>query len=400
MQYPLVIKMLGEFSISYKSNTVIARSNRSSKLWTLLEYLMAYRGKSVSQDELIDVLWPEDSEVDSPSNTLKTILYRVRSMLNDLNYVDGKQIITYSRGAYTLNPAIPVEVDVDLFEKSCKSAGEQGITAEEKISLLRQALTLYKGDFLPNSSNETWCVPIQAYYRSLYTNAVLETVAILSEQGRWGEILAVSEHAVNIDPYVEQFHQSLIQALVRTEQYQAAASHYHNVTNMFYTQLGVSPSEELTELYKLIRQEHNSEELDLSVIKRGLTEQGRINGAYLCEYAFFKDLYQLESRTLARNGQSVFVSLLSIVGLNDSEPTQKVLNNSMSMLNDAISSTLRRGDIYTRYSVSQFLLMISTVSLETGTSVMERIVKKFKSSHPKATVRVNYKLQPLDPINP
>lgn len=399
MESPLVVKMFGGFSISYQSRVIDTRSNRSSKLWTLLEYLFAFRGKSVSQDDLIDILWPDGAEVENPSNTLKTVLYRVRTLLNELDYMDSKQIITYSRGAYAINPTIPLEVDVDVFEQRCKAAGEPGIPAEDKISLLKSAIALYLGDFLPNSSHEAWSIPIQAYYRTMYTNAVLDATALLSEQGRWDEVLTMSEQATAIDRYVEPFHQALITALVMTDQMQSAASHYHYVTNMLYTELGVSPSEELSELYTLVRRENNKAELDLNIIKNSLIEQTRTNGAFRCEYAFFKELFQLESRTLARNGQSVFISLLSLTGADGERPTNKVMNNAMSMLSDVISSTLRRGDIYTRYSVSQFLLMISTVSLETGTDVMERLIKKFKTMHPKASVKVDYKLQPLDPVN-
>ena len=69
----LKINMLGEFSISCGSKTADGSLSRSKKLWTLLEYLVAFRDREVSQNELIELLWPE-GETENPANTLKTII--------------------------------------------------------------------------------------------------------------------------------------------------------------------------------------------------------------------------------------------------------------------------------------------------------------------------------------
>ncbi len=398
MREVLKIRMLGEFSISYKNKSVNDQNSRSKKLWTLLEYLITFRDKAVSQNELIDLLWAEDETIENPTNTLKTILYRVRALLDELDYIDSKRIITYSRGTYAFNPSIPVEVDVDQFEEHCKASALPGLSVSEKTDALIQAVTIYKGDFLPKSAHEPWAVPINTYYHSMYVNAVLEVISLLSDEARWEEILEICQRAISIDTYIEPFHQYLIRALMETNQQQAAISHYDYVTNLFYTQLGISPSEELAALYKLVKQTSNDTELDLNIIKKTLREQEEITGAFYCEYEFFKDLYRIEARSSARNGQSICIALLTVTDQYGGKPSQKVLNNAMRMLAEAVQCSLRRGDIYTRYSISQFLVMISTVSFESGTMVIERILKKFRTEHPKATIRINYKLQPLDPI--
>ena len=79
----LKINMLGEFSISYGDETADDQSNRSKKLWSLLEYLITFRDREVRQAEIIEFLWPED-RIDDPANTLKTLLHRVRSLVNGL----------------------------------------------------------------------------------------------------------------------------------------------------------------------------------------------------------------------------------------------------------------------------------------------------------------------------
>lgn len=393
----LKIKMLGEFSISYK-NRSIGYGSRANKPWLLLEYLVAFRDRGISQEELIELLWPdEEEEVDNPVNTLKTILYRIRAQLEELGFANGKKIITYSRSMYAFSPDIPIEIDAELFEELYKKSGTLNISEDEKIEILSSAVDLYKGDFLPKSAHISWVIPINTYFHSLYIKAVLEICTLLAEREMWDKILEISKQAITVDSYVEQFHQFLIRSLIATNQHRAATSHYDYVTNLLYTQLGVNPSEELTALYKQVKQTVNDAEIDLNAIKKSLDEQQAINGAFFCEYEFFKDLYRIESRVLERNGMAVYITLMTVEGRDGDKPTQKVLNSAMNALSKAIELSLRRGDIYTRYSVCQYLVILSTVSFESGTKVVERVVSEFKKRYKKPIVKVNYKLLPVDP---
>ena len=85
MDNNLKIKMLGEFSISYNDNTLNDSTSRFKKVWSLLEYLITFREKEISQNELIEVLW-EDENLSSPTNNLKTLVHRARNVLDSLGY--------------------------------------------------------------------------------------------------------------------------------------------------------------------------------------------------------------------------------------------------------------------------------------------------------------------------
>ena len=53
---PLYINMLGEFTLRYGENVISDQEGRSKKLWLLIEYLVTFRGKEISQNDLIDLL--------------------------------------------------------------------------------------------------------------------------------------------------------------------------------------------------------------------------------------------------------------------------------------------------------------------------------------------------------
>ena len=126
---PLYINMLGEFTLRYGENVISDQEGRSKKLWLLIEYLVTFRGKEISQNDLIDLLWPDDSN-GNPANTLKTLVHRARTMVAGLEYENTKNIIIYRRGTYAWNDKLNMVVDLDVFEENIQNAGQKDISIE------------------------------------------------------------------------------------------------------------------------------------------------------------------------------------------------------------------------------------------------------------------------------
>ena len=145
---PLYINMLGEFTLRYGENVISDQEGRSKKLWLLIEYLVTFRGKEISQNDLIDLLWPDESN-GNPANTLKTLVHRARTMVAGLEYENTKNIIIYRRGTYAWNDKLNMVVDLDVFEENIQNAGQKDISIEQKLDYLTNAISIYKGDFLP-----------------------------------------------------------------------------------------------------------------------------------------------------------------------------------------------------------------------------------------------------------
>ncbi|HWQ59079.1 MAG TPA: BTAD domain-containing putative transcriptional regulator, partial [Clostridia bacterium] len=216
----LQVNMLGEFSIVCGERKVDDQSSRSKKVWTLIQYLIANRMKDISQNDLIEVLWPEGSEIGDPANTLKTIVHRARQAMDTLEFEDGKNIILYRSGTYAWNNDLTVEVDAEEFLSCCDVA--ERATGDKKLAHLMRALSYYRGDYLPKASFEAWAMPLGSYFRTRYIQAVHEAVAMLTQAGRYGDIISLCRRASVIDPYDESVHFALIQALVATGAQQEA----------------------------------------------------------------------------------------------------------------------------------------------------------------------------------
>ena len=395
----LAVNMFGEFSISYGENKISEATNRKKKVWSLLQYLITFRSRDISQDELIEMLWPDDN-VDDPANTLKTLLFRVRALIKQLGIEDAKRLIVAKGRSYAWNIEIPCVIDVDVFDRLLEEAGAPDTGETDRLGKLLEAAEIYKGDYLPQDTDSSWTVPISAYYRSKYIKAIIDACEILTEFNRYDEIVTLCQKAVVVDPCEESLHYTLLSALIKANKQQQALSYYHYVKDLFYGKFGINLSEDFRALYKETIKSSKLIEHDLSLIMENLREIEAIKGSFYCEYEFFKDVYRLEIRAAERTGMAVYMCLLTVSGKNDILPSQKTMNNSMEKLRAVIERMLRKGDVFTRYSINQYLLMLPMTTYESATRVIERIIANFKIKSAKTPVLLNYSHQAISPLNP
>lgn len=391
------VTLFGEFTIEYGDSIISDQTNRSKKVWTLLEYLIVHRKRFVSQEELIELLWPESNSRD-PINTLKVLMHRVRDTLDDLDFENSRQMILYRNGAYGWNQDYRCIMDADDFQRLIYESEQETEDISRKMSLLLQAENLYQGHFLQKKSSESWVIPIATYYRSQYNRVVSELAKILLEHKKYDQLSSVSQKAIALEPYEEQLYIYLIQVLICTGQLEKALDLYHHVTELFMRELGVSPSEELLALYKDVVKTIKTPELDLNVIKTKLDESKGEIGCVFCEYEFFKLVYHLESRSIGRTGDSSTLCLISVVDKNlISIPSRRVLNRAMDALKTTVQFNVRSGDVFARYSVNQFLVMLPNTNNETANMVAQRLLKTFRREFPNIQIVLKYSIQQITP---
>jgi DNA-binding SARP family transcriptional activator len=388
------VTTLGGFKLQLGGAVINESINRSYKLWNLLAYLVVFRSRNIPQSELIDLFWADEGS-SNPAGALKTLLCRTRALLTP---IIGKDItlILSQRGSYSWNHAISCTVDAEEFEKASRRGADASLPLEERLAAYRTAVSLYKGDFLPKLADQLWVIPLSEHYHSLYLETVKSFSSLLLQQECYDEMAGVCRRALQIDNFDETLHALLITALLRQGKNTAALTHYEQTTDMLYRNLGVQPSEELSKLYQEIMREQKSLELDLGVIQQSLQETAERKGAFVCDFGFFKEAYRLEARRAARQGNCVHIALLTVSMADGTTPGLDLLNPTMDQLLQVLVSCLRRGDIISRYSPAQYVLMLPTANFEDGTLVMERILAAFSKQHRKKYIKVNYKLRQLE----
>lgn len=393
---PIYITMLGKFEIAVGDTVITNSLTRTRQLWNLIEYLIAFRNKTISQDELIATLWPDDSS-DNPASALKNLVYRARTAFSAQAVPFAKEMIVFSRGTYRWNNELDCVVDIEKFEQLYRCSTEMFISTNERIECCRSAIALYTGNFLPDSSGEEWVIPLVSYYRSIYFKCVKKIVELLAKENLYDEIYSICQKAITIDPYEELPHKYVILALAKQNNHAAALSHYQHVTEVFYRELGVKPSEDMRSLYREINKSINNVESDLEIIKDDLAERSLTNDAYYCDYEVFKNLYRVEARSAARSGQSVFIGLFTITDAKGQVPELQVISKTMDALLRCVKKSLRSGDIVSRFSATQFVLMFPSITAGTGQNILDRTVGIFERESGIKGIKIHTTVKAINP---
>ena len=353
-----------------------------------------FQKKDISPNELINIIWSDDPGV-NPGGALKTLMFRSRKLLDPLG-LPPQKLLVQQRGSYAWTQEYPTVLDIDEFESICTRAINQPHGGDDILKLCLEGLSIYKGDFLPKSEYESWVIPISTYYHSLYQKLVYKTVDLLLEREDFSQITSICQSAVGIEPFDEEFHYYLVYSLYKDGHTSQAIEEYNHTMDLFYNEFSISPSDHFKNLYKTIRSKEQGINTNLDSIQETLREEAS-GGAFYCEYPVFHDLFQLERRAIERTGDSIYLCLLTVSDLDGHVPKLAILNKAMEHLNNAIRNSLRCSDVYTRYSISQYIVLLPTVTAEKGEMVLKRITSNFRKQYNRKDLCVDFKLQPVMP---
>lgn len=383
------ITMLGEFTISSGNKVFSENDIRGNKMRKMLQYLIAHRERKIPQSEIIELLWDNS---DNPVSALKTLVHRTREMLK--NYLpDGVELILSEHGTYSFNTDIDHFIDSGEFEKLCKEGNNELLSRTRRVNVYKKALQLYKGSYLSSYSGETWVMPIDVYFHTLYTSAVEKCVKLLYPMGKFADIVMICEKAMVINPYDETTHEHLIKAMVALGEYSLAANQYKYLKKLLLEQFGAAPSPRLTEMYELTVKPRNDTHRNLDIVLGDLWEDELTSGGYFCEYEIFRYIFRLYCRENTRVKSNLPILLISLSGAEEKELSEKMLTKAMQKMSDSISISLRKRDIYTRYSRSQYILLLPGTPIADVSVVKKRIVDKFSKFKDKSRIKVSFDLE-------
>lgn len=387
----LQVQMLGQFTLRYGDRTIPDSDDRSRRVWSLLAYMLYNHGRSFAQEELIHLYWSNGEKSADPGNALKSIFHRIRTALDKLQPGLGRLLIRRKAGRYFWNNVMPLSLDTEDFEAHFHAAEDDDV----RLAEYQAALALYAGDPLPRMTDEIWTIPIVAYYHSLYTRAAAGAIELLEKQERTAEAVALCRRAIHIEPYQEDLYEHLMRGLLRTGDMKGAMSVYEEMSELLFAHFGVMPSETLRTLYRQATRTVNDRTLTMDEVCSQLEEPAPHSGAMVCEYDFFKILYRAEARSIARNGHSANICLLSVSGKDGEMLARRSLDPAMNNLQVLVQNNLRRGDVIARCSISQYIILLPQANYENSRMVADRLVSAFYRRYPHSPARLRYTVQPL-----
>jgi len=239
------IILLGGLQI--RQDGVAITNFMSSKVPALLAYL-AVSGRPHQRDALAGLLWGEMPDA-AAANNLRQSLTNLRKL------ADPHLIIT--RDTVAFNCSAPFSLDTATFKDLMRLSGGQ--PAQQRVGLLRQALDLYRGEFLEGfyvrdaPDFEDWALVQRVHLRELALAGWDALTGLLLDTGDYDGAVDAAGRLLAMDPWREEAHRQRMLALARSGQLSGALAQYQTCRETMQREFDADPSAETSALYERIR---------------------------------------------------------------------------------------------------------------------------------------------------
>jgi two-component SAPR family response regulator len=170
-------------------------------------------------------------------------LHRIRRAL-------GSEAVIADDGQYRVGD-IDYWLDVAEFEALIERARLLPPQDWQTENLWRQAIALYKGDFLAGAER-VWCVSRRGTLQEMYLEALVGIGRCNETQKEYEEAINWYRRSLEVDPLQEDVHRRVMQCHVKAGRRADALAQYHLCREMMIQELNVETSPETDQLYRRI----------------------------------------------------------------------------------------------------------------------------------------------------
>ena len=382
----IYVQMLGGFSLTVGDKILDLGNNSKANFLKLTEIVMLRGLGGVSKRDLIDGIFGHKALLDE-NNSLNNLLHQARTQLKKAG-MPGKKIIDGKRGVYApeFHPDYEYVLDVQEFEDICIKAKNEK-KDEKKFALYQKAFAVYRGELLPEFATDYWVILESVRLKRLYDDVIDFLGTRYRTNEEFEELFALYDKANKIYPD-NGWQIEMIDALILRKDYKTAYELYTKCAHYYQDELEVPIPDALRSCYDRLSDNVRVVTDDIRQIQANIvrkdeklkSEMGAKKlGAYLCPFTTFIDVYHVLRRNLERRGSSIFMMLCTLVDY-EGKPihNQEKLNARAEILQQSLSEGLRKGDVYTKYSASQYLILLIGTKREDCAIIYQRISRRVK----------------------
>jgi ATP/maltotriose-dependent transcriptional regulator MalT/two-component SAPR family response regulator len=257
--WPIKIYSLGRFSLIENDKPRRFAGKAQKKPLDMLKAMVALGGRDISEQKIIDTLWP-DATYNGGRSMFKTTLHRLRKLMTNCS------AIVLQEGRLALDNR-QCWVDAWAFERFLGEAdkmwsqeqrrkGVHKITEKQKeaVRLTEKAVAMYKGNFLETDSNEPWTIFLREHLRMRYIRAVGRLGSYWEEAGELEKAADCYESGLRVNDLTEEFYQYLMSCHCRLGRKAEAIKTYQHCCSVLKANLGIEPSPETIAIYRTLMQ--------------------------------------------------------------------------------------------------------------------------------------------------
>lgn len=374
MAKKLSVKLFGGFSASYDGQVLTFGRQSNSKFGQLFQLLMTRPGQEFSKRDVIRELYGQ-REVEDPNATLNNTVFRLRKYLAQSPLPSG-EYLAVGKGTVCFLGGVDVESDAWSLEKLADAfSSEQD--GRRKRELCEQACELYRGELLPQLSNEQWVIQQNRHYRKLHMKMLRYLLGYLKQMGRYHEMEKHAFRASKLHPYGE-WEIWRIDSLMALGRHKEAIKVYQEAVN-WVQDLGDSPSKVLLERFYEVGRHLQMPDGTREGVYQCLAEEMQPQGAYCCTIPGFADCFRMLKRIGQRENIPFGLLLCTILGADGRQAQDRgQCERQGEKLRAVFRERLRVGDVYAKYNAGQYLLLCVGMAAENALEMGARIDAEFQ----------------------
>lgn len=368
----LKINTLGRLSITNGKNEFPQEKKRSAQVELLMIYLIINRNINIVNAQLIDILWP-DGTSDKPEGALRNLVYRARKELK-MFFSDIDCIKSKGR-SYYWNPEIECQVDYEELIKLCDKV-ESASDPVSKYEYCLEMTNKYYGDFLPEFNYSSWIVEIAESLEKKCLEATLNTLNVLAKNNLYEQVLQICSHPNSQKIVDTRVYEMQLYAYYQTGKIDLALSFYRKIVDYYYSKYGVEVSRRLKEIYRMILDTSPATQVNVEELEKNLIADEDGDNTFYCDFDIFKNIYQINVRSAKRSMKARILTLLTLVDTSKSLD-EKAIHQEAEILKVIIANNLRKNDVYSKFNMTQYSLILAASDLEGAKVALDRITNRY-----------------------
>jgi len=246
LREPWRLELLGRTELRY--GEAVYDRFRERKIVSLLAVLCLSETHTVGRDQLIEILWPDESP-DLSRNRFRVTLYRVRQLIEPPGVEPGSVVVLAQNSVSLRMEAITCDAR-DFLNKI--TLAETAGNPDEEIRALERAVALYRGDLMPGF-DDPWAENQRERLANTRYHALRKlTRGMMGRSAGFDRALPHARVAVSIEPYDEEAHCDLIRLYGATGQFSQAIAQYEALEALLKRDLDAKPSPQARRLARML----------------------------------------------------------------------------------------------------------------------------------------------------
>jgi DNA-binding SARP family transcriptional activator len=254
--YRLRVRTLGSFAIWRGEQEVRDRDWRSSKARQLFQLLLTERGRALSRDQVIDVIWPE-MEADAAANNLRVTINRLSKALEPERPEGAPPAyLVQQNETYSLNLESDIEIDAAEFVAAIEEGQLAARRGQRTIAIanLRKGVERYGGQYLPDCLYEDWSAVERERLELLFSESAVQLAELLLEDGQPHDAIGLAWRVLEFDRTYEAAYRVLMRAHAGLGERSTALKLFERCVSVLRDDLNVAPLPETGALSQQIRE--------------------------------------------------------------------------------------------------------------------------------------------------